>query len=43
MYDQPNYYDIIQQNLTGKTDDVKQPEIGSLEIQEVYDSDYFFA
>ena len=43
MYDQPNYYDIIQQNLTGKTDDVKQPELGSLEIQEVHDSDYFFA
>ena len=43
MYDQTNYYDIIQQNLTGKTDDVQQPDIGSLEIQEVHDSDYFFA
>ena len=43
MYSDGNPYDKIRQDITGGTDDIKQPELGSLEIQEVYDSDYFFA
>ena len=43
MYNHDNYYNKIRQDITGGTDDIKQPELGSLEIQEVYDSDYFFA
>ena len=43
MYDVDNYYDSIQQSITRRTDNVRQPTLGSLEIQEVYDSDYFFA
>ena len=43
MYDVDNYFDTIQENITGGTDKIQQPDRGSLEIQEVYDSDYFFA
>ena len=43
MYDEDNLFNKIRNDITGGTDDVSQPDIGSLEIQEVYDSDYFFA
>ena len=43
MYNVSNYFGKIQEDITGGTDHIKQPELGSLEIQEVYDSDYFFA
>ena len=43
MYDTENYFDTIRKDITGRTDDIEQPELGSLNIQEVYDSDYFFA
>ena len=43
MYDVDNYFDKIQQDITGGTDKITQPTKGSLEIQEVHDSDYFFA
>ena len=43
MYDVDNYFDTIQHNITGGTDKIQQPDLGSLEIQEVHTSDYFFA
>ena len=43
MYEVDNYFDKIRQDITRSTDDVQQPTLGSLEIQEVYNSDYFFA
>ena len=43
MYDDKNVFEDIRNNITGGTDDVDQPPLGSLEIQEVYDSDYFFS
>ena len=43
MYDVNNYFNTIRNDITRCTDDIEQPSIGSLEIQEVYDSDYFFA
>ena len=43
MYDNKNVFEDIRNNITGGTDDVDQPPLGSLEIQEVYDSDYFFS
>ena len=43
MYDVDNYFDKIQKDITGGTDGIEQPTLGSLEILEVYDSDYFFA
>ena len=43
MYDTDNYFDIIRNNLTNNEDEVEQPELGSLDIQEIYNSDYFFA
>ena len=45
MYDVDNFYDYIENQLiTDKTElDVEQPQLGSLQIQEIYDSDYFFA
>ena len=42
-YDVDNYLDKIRHDITRGTDDIKQPTLGSLDIQEVYDSDYFFA
>ena len=45
MYDVDNYYDIMRQNILkdieGFTEDA--PELGTLNIKEVQDSDYFFA
>jgi len=45
MYDKPNFYLEIEDNiLTDYTDrTTKRPEIGSLEIKEVNNSDYFFS
>ena len=43
MYDVENYFDIIRWRLTQDEDNIKQPELGNLNIQEVHDSDYFFA
>ena len=43
MYDTNNFYDKISKDLTGNNDNIQQPNIGSLRIQEVYNSDYFFA
>ena len=43
MYDVDNYFDKIQKDITGGTDTIPQPRKGSLEIQEVNNSDYFFA
>lgn len=46
MYDYPNFFDEIERMIL-KVDPLSfnypQPEIGSLEIREVKDSDYFFA
>ena len=45
MYDVDNFYNYIRdQIVTDQTDiDVEQPQLGSLQIQEIYNSDYFFA
>ena len=45
MYDKDNYYDLIQQNIiTDATNlDVEQPELGNLDVTQIYESDYFFA
>ena len=43
MYDVDNFYDYIRKELTDNTDDVEQPMLGSLNIEEIEDSDYFFA
>ena len=43
MYDVDNFFDKIRQDITGGTDDVQQPELGTLDVSGVYDSDYFFA
>ena len=45
MYDVDNFYDYIEQTILSDKEgfDVEQPEIGSLEILGVYNSDYFFA
>lgn len=45
MYDVDNFYDFIQyQLLTSTVDlDVAQPDRGTLDIREVYDSDFFFS
>ena len=45
MYDVPNFYDYIEDQLvTDKTDlDVPQPELGTLDIGGINDSEYFFA
>ena len=43
MYDCDNYFDRIRYQLTCNTDDVEQPDLGELDVTEVYDSDYFFA
>ena len=43
MYDCENYFDRIRYQLTCNTDDVDQPDRGKLDINEVYESDYFFA
>ena len=43
MYNHENYFDSIRLQLTGSTDDVQQPDLGELDVNEVYNSDYFFA
>ena len=43
IYEVDNFFDYIREQLTNNTDDVEQPSLGSLDITEVYDSDYFFA
>ena len=43
MYNYDNYFDEIRRNLTDNKDDVNQPELGNLNIQEIGHSDYFFA
>ena len=43
MYNHENYFDSIRLQLTGSTDDVTQPDLGELDVNEVYNSDYFFA
>ena len=43
MYNKPNYFDVIRENLTNSKDDVEQPQLGDLNIGEINDSDYFFA
>ena len=45
MYDVPNFYDYIEDQLiTNKEDlDVEQPQLGNLDIGGINDSDYFFA
>ena len=43
MYDHPNYFSVIREQLTNNEDDVDQPTLGDLDIGEIEDSDYFFA
>lgn len=43
MYDHENFFSTIRTDLTNNTDDVEQPALGSLNIKEIEDSDYFFA
>lgn len=45
MYDVENFYTRIEDELVDDMDDVSvpRPELGSLNIQEIEDSDYFFA
>ena len=43
MYDCDNYLDVIQSLFSDGNDDVDQPELGELNIGDIYGSDYFFA
>ena len=43
QYSASNFLDKIRNDITDGNDAIEQPTLGSLEIQEVYDSDYFFA
>jgi len=43
MYQHDNYFDVIRENLTNNNDDVEQPALGTLDIGEINDSEYFFA
>ena len=45
MYDVDNYYRIIEDQLVEDLDDVTtdRPMLGELNIEEIEDSDYFFA
>ena len=43
MYDSPNYFNEIRKNLTDNKDNVEQPELGTLDIGGINDSEYFFA
>ena len=45
MYDVDNFYNYIEEQIiTDKEEiDVEQPELGSLSINGIEDSDYFFA
>ena len=43
MYDKENFFNIIRKKITNYKDDVKQPKLGDLNIQEVNESEYFFS
>ena len=45
MYDKENFYDYIEDTLLSSKEglNVEQPMIGKLKIEEVRESDYFFA
>ena len=45
MYDVDNFYNYIEDQLITNKDglDVDQPQLGTLEIKEIENSDYFFA
>ena len=43
MYDVDNFFDKICKDIAGEPNNIQQPELGSLRIQEIKDSDYFFA
>ena len=45
IYDVDNFYDYIEETILSSTDnlDLEQPLIGNLSIEDVRDSDYFFA
>ena len=42
MYNHEDYFDKIREELTNNTDDEDKPNLGTLNIQEIYESDYFF-
>ena len=44
MYNEDNYYNIIKQQIVGEGEVlIDQPDLGNLNIEEIEDSDYFFA
>ena len=45
MYDNPNFFNVIQQMIITNADNFNynQPRLGTLDIREVQDSEYFFA
>lgn len=43
MYNHPNFFDVIREQLTSNTDEVEQPTLGDLQIGGIANSDYFFA
>jgi len=43
MYQHDNFFDEIRKQLTDNTDDVEQPTLGNLDVEEIENSDYFFA
>ena len=43
MYDYDNYFEVIRNFITDAEDDVEQPTLGTLDIKEIENSDYFFA
>ena len=43
IYDVDNFFNYIRKEITNNNDDVKQPTLGDLDIQEVYYGDYFFS
>ena len=45
MYSVPDYYKVIETQLVEDMEDVTadRPAVGDLDIEEIEDSDYFFA
>ena len=45
MYDKENFFDIMRQMIVGEDEDFDeaQPQLGQLNINEVMESDFFFA
>ena len=45
MYDNPNFFNVIQQMIITNADNFnyEQPRLGTLDIREVKESEYFFA